>query len=461
MSSLRRTGIGMRLSLFALGTAAATRCWAGPSDFGSAPFLRQTPTETNPPLVVTNAVIHWDSITLAVAGWGTVLMEGTIFAGFTTDWNQVVSTPMVLGGLRGTAETEKGATDSLSSGSALPPGAVEDLTTAHTVGVACGEFHTLLLKRDGSVVARGWNVAQQAQVPVDLTNAVAVACGADHSLAVRRDGTVVAWGHNRFGQCEVPVGLDRVIGIAGGTQHSLALRADGSVVAWGANLAKQSRVPDVLPPCTAVAAGAFHSLALTRAGRVAAWGSDSDGQSTVPDGLRDVVAITAGGNFSLALKSDGTVVGWGAGDAGQLDIPPGLSNVVAIAAGNYHGLALRDDGTVVGWGGNLFSSPIVPAGLERVVAIAAGGFHNEALVQTVPPLTNTRVESGRLRVDLNLPAGWTYQLEASRNFVDWLPVRTAVVTPGEMTLSTDIDHKVGGGFFRVRPISGRIVRFLR
>ena len=69
-----------------------------------------------------------------------------------------------------------------------------------------------------------------------------------------------------------------------------------------------------------------------------------------------------------------------------------------------------------------FSSPIVPAGLERVVVIAAGGFHNEALLQTVPPLTNTRSEAGRLRVDLNLPAGWLYQLEATRDFATWIEV---------------------------------------
>src|SRR5438874_11198116 len=75
----------------------------------------------------------------------------------------------------------------------------------------------------------------QCNIPAGLTAVTAVAAGQYHSLALRRDGTVVAWGcgANAPGQCSVPTGLSGVTAIAAGTDHSLALRSDGTVVAWG------------------------------------------------------------------------------------------------------------------------------------------------------------------------------------------------------------------------------------
>jgi alpha-tubulin suppressor-like RCC1 family protein len=64
----------------------------------------------------------------------------------------------------------------------------------------------------------------------------AVAAGYFHSLALKRDGTVVAWGcggSTDSGQCGVPSGLSGVTAVAAGNVNSLALKGDGTVVAWG------------------------------------------------------------------------------------------------------------------------------------------------------------------------------------------------------------------------------------
>src|SRR5207237_7471250 len=75
----------------------------------------------------------------------------------------------------------------------------------------------------------------QCNVPSGLTAVTAVAAGEYHSLALKRDGTVVAWGcgANTPGQCSVPSGLSGVTAIAAGTDQSLAVRSDGTVVACG------------------------------------------------------------------------------------------------------------------------------------------------------------------------------------------------------------------------------------
>ena len=64
------------------------------------------------------------------------------------------------------------------------------------------------LKRDGTVVAVGYNVYGQCNVS-DWRDIVAVAAGYDHTVGLKRDGTVVAvgsnedWNHKYTGQCEV------------------------------------------------------------------------------------------------------------------------------------------------------------------------------------------------------------------------------------------------------------------
>jgi hypothetical protein len=95
-----------------------------------------------------------------------------------------------------------------------------------------------------------------------LTNVVAIAAGEYHSLAVKADGTVVAWGDDSQGQSEPPPSLAGVVAVAGGGAHSLALKSDGSVVAWGANANGQCNLSPTLTGVVAMAAGSAHTLLL-------------------------------------------------------------------------------------------------------------------------------------------------------------------------------------------------------
>ena len=72
------------------------------------------------------------------------------------------------------------------------------------VQVAGGNWHSLGLKSDGSIVAWGWNNLGQCNVPAPNAGFVAVAAGKLHSLGLKSDGSIVAWGYNAEGQCDVP-----------------------------------------------------------------------------------------------------------------------------------------------------------------------------------------------------------------------------------------------------------------
>jgi hypothetical protein len=136
----------------------------------------------------------------------------------------------------------------------------------------------------------------------------AIGAGQFHSVALKGDGTVVAWGCRTFdeGQCSVPSGLSGVTAIAAGFAHNLALRTDGSVVAWGCGRLNygQCSVPSGLTGVTAIAASFDHSLALKRDGTVVAWGCGRGheyGQCSAPTGVFGVTVIAAGSTHNLAL----------------------------------------------------------------------------------------------------------------------------------------------------------------
>ncbi|HZS86227.1 MAG TPA: MBG domain-containing protein [Chloroflexota bacterium] len=119
----------------------------------------------------------------------------------------------------------------------------------------------------GTVVAWGCGGGLdfgQCSVPAGLSGVTAIAAGDYHSLALKSDGTVVAWGCQGYdyGQCSVPAGLSNVTAIAAGPFDSLAIKSDGTVVAWGDDTYGQTDVPAGLGGVTAIAAGAFHGLAL-------------------------------------------------------------------------------------------------------------------------------------------------------------------------------------------------------
>ena len=256
--------------------------------------------------------------------------------------------------------------------------------------LACGAYHTLALKKDGTVVAWGSSFSGETNVPAGLSNVVGIAAGGEHSLALKSDGTVAAWGDDYVTQSDVPPGLTNVIGIAAGLEHSLALRADGTVLGWGvgnfvANPPDgrnygQLIIPLGLSNVIAIAAGHVHSVALKADGKIAAWGGNFYGQASVPAGLSNVVAIAANGFHTMALTKAGAVVIWGENDTNVTSLPTGLSNVVAIAAGEAFDLALQANGTVVAWGYDFYGETDVPSELRNVISISAGWYHSAALL---------------------------------------------------------------------------------
>jgi len=65
------------------------------------------------------------------------------------------------------------------------------------------------------VVAWGANFFGQTDVPAGLSNVVAISAAEYHTLALKRDGTLVAWGRSYLGEdVTPPASLSNVVAIA-------------------------------------------------------------------------------------------------------------------------------------------------------------------------------------------------------------------------------------------------------
>ncbi|CAK0800355.1 unnamed protein product, partial [Prorocentrum cordatum] len=194
-------------------------------------------------------------------------------------------------------------------------------------------------RSDGTAVARGWNADGQCDLPAlpaGLTY-TQVAAGGLHTVLLRSDGTAVARGRsdgtavacgdNDHGQCDLPAlpaGLTYTQVAAGG-RHTVLLRSDGTAVACGDNDHGQCDLP-ALPAgltYTQVAAGGRHTVLLRSDGTAVACGWNADGQCdlpALPAGLT-YTQVAAGGRHTVLLRSDGTAVARGWNADGQSDLP--------------------------------------------------------------------------------------------------------------------------------------------
>ena len=177
-----------------------------------------------------------------------------------------------------------------------------------------GWHHTAALKSDGTVWTWGDNERGQLGNGTTTSNYspnllsglsgafTAIACGGWHSAVLKSDGTVWTWGYNDDGQLGnggtttsyVPVPVSGLSGtvtaLAAGRRHTLALMSDGTVWGWGCNCDGQlgigTTTTTFLTPVlasglsgtvTAIACGAWHSAVLKSDGTVWTFGYNDHG----------------------------------------------------------------------------------------------------------------------------------------------------------------------------------------
>ena len=232
--------------------------------------------------------------------------------------------------------------------------------------ISAGEYHTVGLKSDGTVVVVGDNHFDRGKVSA-WRDIVAVSAGEYHTVGLKSDGTVIAVGSNAYGQCKVSVWRD-IVAISAGREHTVGLKSDGTVIAVGSNAHGQCKV-SVWRDIVAISAGREHTVGLKSDGTVIAVGSNGHGQCNVSE-WHNIVSIFAGDLHTVGLKSNGTVVAVGVNYKGECEVSI-WRDIVAISAGGEHTVGLKSDGTVVAVGRNYHGECEISAWRD-IVAISAG-----------------------------------------------------------------------------------------
>ncbi|MGN0793741.1 MAG: TIR domain-containing protein [Aristaeellaceae bacterium] len=261
----------------------------------------------------------------------------------------------------------------------VEPTSEQRLAQLNGCSIAAGYSHTVALKHDGTVVARGCKANGQCDVS-DWRDIVAVAAASIHTVGLKRDGTIVAVGNKyEYGQLRVKGWNDwnDIVAISTGEYHTVGLKRDGTVVVAGDTFFQQRDVNN-WHDIVATSVSTFHVMGLMRDGTVVTAGDNEDGQCNVGN-WTDIVAIAAGPVHSVGLKRDGTVMAVGNNNDGQCNVSD-WHDIVAIAAGRHHTVGLMRNGTVVATGDNDCSQCDVGS-WNKIIAIAAGDCHTIGLTR--------------------------------------------------------------------------------
>jgi alpha-tubulin suppressor-like RCC1 family protein len=190
-----------------------------------------------------------------------------------------------------------------------------EIMASNVTAIAAGFYHSLFLKKDGSLWATGDDTYGQlgdgasgsvmihyevySPEQIVASNVTAIAAGLYHSLFLKKDGSLWGMGENNSGQLgdgtyintnrPEQIVASNVVAIAGGGQHSLFLKRDGSLWVMGYN--NYGELGD----------GTFNNA--NRPEQIVASG---------------VMAFAGGGQHSFFIKSDGSLWGMGYNNYGQL-----------------------------------------------------------------------------------------------------------------------------------------------
>ncbi len=256
------------------------------------------------------------------------------------------------------------------------PTVIPNLTNC--IAVSCGGSHTAILKNNGTVFTFGehsvgqlgqGNITSNILTPIEIsgnhTDIIAVSCGEFHTAILKNNGTVLTFGLNNMGQLGINSTFDAftpmeisgnhtdIIAVSCGNAHTAILKSNGTVFTSGNTFNGQL-------------------------------GRDDDNFNIpmeISGNHTDIIAISCGGDHTAILTKDGEVFTFGKNDVGQLGLGdsdtqvssptviPNLTNCIAVSCGGAHTAILTKDGKVFTFGlnTNLFDQTSITGQLGRDV----------------------------------------------------------------------------------------------
>jgi alpha-tubulin suppressor-like RCC1 family protein/N-acetylneuraminic acid mutarotase len=268
--------------------------------------------------------------------------------------------------------------------------------------VSSANYHTLFLKKDGSLwgvgangkyrLGNGTRTSRQYPSPGLITSGITqISPGIDSGYVIKDDGSLWGFGDNTYGQLgdgtkieqQTPIRIDEsaVRRVDAARYHCLYVKTDGSL--WGMGENESGQLGDgttternasiqILPSgVSEVSSNWYHTLLIKTDGSLWAMGKNNYGQlgdGTTTDRLTPVQIVSSGitkiatGRYhSFFLDVHGTLWGMGLNGSGRLgdgtttarSTPVQVASGVAqVAAGYAHSIYLDFNGSLWGMGAN-------------------------------------------------------------------------------------------------------------
>ena len=266
-----------------------------------------------------------------------------------------------------------------------------------------GEYHTLILKNDGTLWGCGRNTEGQlglgdttnrktfTEIITNADDIKSVYCGGYHTFILKNNGTLWGTGRNSSGQLglgdgnnrttftEITTNVDDIKTINCGEYYTFILKNDGTLWSCGENDYGQLGLGDKTSKTTftkittntddikSVCCGFYQTFILKNDGTLWSCGRNNCGQLGLGDGYErttfteittnadDVKMVDCGKYHTLILKNDGTL--WSCGDnyEGELglgdsnnrdtftEITTNTDNIKSIHCGAYNTFILKND----------------------------------------------------------------------------------------------------------------------
>jgi alpha-tubulin suppressor-like RCC1 family protein len=256
--------------------------------------------------------------------------------------------------------------------SSMSIGSLLDLLESIGIGVTdikqivCGEYHTFILKKDGSLYSCGNNTNGQLGIGSNNSNAATltkvtknvnndvkqIACGSNYSFILKNNGSLWSCGGGDEGELglgnttskttftQVTTNINNdVKQIASGYGHTFILKNDGSLWCCGLNVSGQLGLGDT--------------------------NSRNTFTKVTKNVNNDVKQVICGYYHTFIIKNDGSLWSCGSGTYGQLGlgstgdkytftkVTTNVNNdIKQIACGVYHTLIIKNDGSLWACGTN-------------------------------------------------------------------------------------------------------------
>ena len=285
--------------------------------------------------------------------------------------------------------------------------AMISINTNDIKSVYCGDYHTFILKNDGTLWGCGYNRYGQLglgdtnnrttfTIISNVNDVKSVYCGEDCTLMLKNDGTLWGTGYNNNGKLGLGDTTNRytftkitndVKSASCGYYHTFMLKNDGTLWGCGENtygqlgLGKTTSQETIFTQITtnadnvkSVYCGGRFTLILKNDGTLWTCGHNGYGQlglgdassqttfTQVTTNVDNIKSIYCGSYYcSFVLKNDNTLWGCGNNNYGQLSLENTsykttftkiINDVKMVYCGMYHTIILKNDGTLWGCGDN-------------------------------------------------------------------------------------------------------------